>query len=154
VKIHYSIEDSDIERKFVRSAKTGFRRGAGVFLQLSGIMIPVYVLVAGLKQTALFDYLGGLFQPLMRYFGLPGEAALAIVTGTVVNLYAAAAVAVDLHMSVRQVTVMALILGISHSQVMETAIVGKMHGRPIIVTTLRIVFSLIGGLILNLAWPS
>jgi len=117
-------------------------------------MIPVYILVAILKQTILFSYLDGLFQPLMRYFGLPGEAALAIVTGTMVNLYAAAAVAADLHMSVRQVTVMAMILGISHSQVMETAIVGKMRGRPFVVTTMRIGFSIFAGLILNLAWPT
>lgn len=116
-------------------------------------MIPVYILVAALKQTAIFDYLGKLFYPLMRYFGLPGEAALAIVTGTIVNLYAAAAVTVDLHLSARQLTIMALILGISHSQVMETAIVGRMGGRPLLVTPLRIIFSLFAGLTLNLVWP-
>lgn len=131
----------------------GFRRGINVFAQLCGIMIPVYILVAVLKTTPLFGYLGGIFHPLMRYFGLPGEAALALVTGMAVNLYAAAAVITDLHMTGRQLTIAALILGISHSQVMETAIVGKMGGRPIIVTSLRIVFSLTAGLLLNMVWP-
>jgi len=116
-------------------------------------MIPVYILVAVLKQTNVFDHLAGVFQPYMGYFGLPGEAALAIVTGTVVNLYAAAAVIADLEMTNRQITIMALILGISHSQVMETAIVAKMRARPIYVTAMRISFSLLAGLILSVVWP-
>ena len=116
-------------------------------------MIPVYILVAILKQTRIFDYLAGIFQPYMKFFGLPGEAALAIVTGTVVNLYAAAAVIADLDMTGRQVTIIALILGISHSQVMETAIVSRMKAKPIYVTSMRIAFSLCAGLILNLVWP-
>lgn len=141
------------ESRFAASAYTGFRRGIGVFAQLSGIMIPVYILVAVLKLTPVFGYLGDLFHPLMIYLGLPGEAALAIVTGNIVNLYAAAAVAADLHMTVRQMTVMALILGISHSQVMETAIVGKMRARPVIVSCLRIGFSVLAGWTLNFLWP-
>ena len=116
-------------------------------------MIPVYILVAILKQTLIFDYLAGVFQPYMKFFGLPGEAALAIVTGTVVNLYAAAAVIADLHMTTRQVTIIALILGISHSQIMETAIVARMRAKPIYVTGMRIAFSLFAGFILNVLWP-
>jgi len=115
-------------------------------------MIPVYIFVAILKQTPLFNYLSGLFQPLMTYFGLPGKAALAIITGTFVNLYAAAAVTVDLHLTTREVTIMALILGISHSQVMETAIVAKMKGRPVLVTSLRVIFAFTAGFLLNWIW--
>lgn len=116
-------------------------------------MIPIYILVAFLRQTSLFAYLAGVFEPLMKYFGLPGEAALAIVTGMLVNLYAAAAVVVDLNMDVRQVTILALILGISHSQIMETAIVRKMRARPAVVASIRLVFSLAAGLMLNLVIP-
>jgi len=115
-------------------------------------MIPVYVAVALLRQTPLFGYLGDLFNPVMGHLGLPGEAALAWVTGTFVNLYAAAAVVVDLHMTTREITILALMLGISHSQVMETAIVGKMKGRPIIVTSARLLFSLFAGFLLNIIW--
>lgn len=124
-----------------------------VFVQLSAIMIPVYIVVAILKQTSVFDLLAGFFKPYMGVFGLPGEAALAIVTGTIVNLYAAAAVVADLGMTTRQVTIIALILGISHSQIMETAIVARMRARPVYVTGLRIAFSLLAGFILNAVWP-
>jgi hypothetical protein len=93
---------------------------------------------------------GGLFEPFMEFFGLPGESAVAIVTGTFVNLYAAAAVVADLEMTGRQLTILALILGVSHSQIMETAIVGKMKARPYLVTPLRVIFSLCAGFALNI----
>ncbi len=86
----------------------------------------------------------------MKFFGLPGESAVAIVTGTFVNLYAAAAVVADLDMTTKQLTILALILGVSHSQIMETAIIGKMRARPYLVTPLRVIFSLCAGFILNL----
>ncbi len=97
--------------------------------------------------------MSALFQPFMKYLGLPGESAIAIVTGTFVNLYAAAAVVADLEMTTRQLTILALILGVSHSQIMETAIVGKMKARPYFVTPIRVVFSLGSGLLLNLILP-
>lgn len=117
-------------------------------------MIPVYIFVAILKQTPVFDYLGAVFQPYMKYLGLPGEAALAIVTGTVVNLYASAAVLADLNLTAREITIVALILGISHSQIMETAIVSRMRAKPLYVTAMRVVFSLFAGFVLNLVWPA
>lgn len=149
-----SRRNHEIKNRLINAARTGFRRGIGVFAQLCGIMIPVYIVVAVLKQTPLFGFLSELFSPLMRHLGLPGESALAIVTGNIVNLYAAAAVAVDLNLTVRQMTIMALMLGISHSQIMETAIVRKMRGRPVIVTSLRLIFSVIAGFALNQVWPS
>lgn len=119
-------------------------------MQLCTIIIPVYVVTALLKLTPFFEYVGGVFEPFMKFIGLPGESAVAIVTGTFVNLYAAAAVVADLEMDARQLTILALILGISHSQIMETAIIGKMRARPYLVTPLRVIFSLCAGFVLNL----
>jgi hypothetical protein len=119
-------------------------------VQLCTIIIPVYIVTALLKLTPFFEYVGGIFEPFMKFIGLPGESAVAIVTGTFVNLYAAAAVVADLEMDARQLTILALILGISHSQIMETAIVGKMRARPYLVTPLRVIFSLCAGFVLNL----
>lgn len=122
----------------------------GVFGQLCTIIIPVYILTALLKLTPFFEYVGELFEPFMKFLGLPGESAVAIVTGTFVNLYAAAAVVADLEMTGRQLTILALVLGVSHSQIMETAIVGKMKARPYLVTPLRVIVSLCAGFVLNI----
>ena len=116
-------------------------------------MIPVYLAVALLKLTPALDFISKLFEPLMKYFGLPGSIALAVVTGTFVNLYAALAVIAGFHLTARQITILAIMLGISHSQIMETAIVVKMKSRPLAVALSRVVFSLIIGFSLNLILP-
>jgi len=140
-------------KRLIDSSSLGFRSGVDVFLQLSYIMIPVYIVTAILKLTPALDYVSGLFQPLMRYIGLPGSSAIALVTGTFVNLYAAAAVVAGLDMTSRQLTILALILGFSHSQIMETAIIGKMKARPYYVTPLRVIFGLFAGFLLNQIMP-
>jgi len=117
-------------------------------------MIPVYVIVYFLKFTPVMDYLSSLFEPFMVYFGLPGQSALSYITGTFVNLYAALAIIAGLDLNGRQVTILAVMLGISHSQIMETAILAQMRARPIIVSTARVIFSLIVGFLLNLAMPA
>jgi len=116
-------------------------------------MIPVYIVIALLKLTPVLDFISGIFQPLMKYVGLPGSSAIALVTGTFVNLYAAAAIVAGLDMTSRQLTILALILGFSHSQIMETAIIGKMKAKAYLVTPARILFGLLAGFILHLILP-
>lgn len=116
-------------------------------------MVPIYVITAILKLTPALDFISGLFEPLMQYIGLPGSSAIALVTGTFINLYAAAAIVAGLDMTTRQLTILALILGFSHSQIMETAIVGKMKAKPLYVTLLRVLFGIFAGFILHLILP-
>lgn len=142
-----------LPRRFINSSGLGFRRGVDVFLQLSAIMIPVYIVIALLKLTPALDFISGIFQPLMKYVGLPGSSAIALVTGTFVNLYAAAAIVAGLDMTSRQLTILALILGFSHSQIMETAIIGKMKARAYLVTPARVLFGLLAGFALHLILP-
>jgi hypothetical protein len=147
------LSEATLKARITASSALGVKRGISAFLQLSAIMVPVYVAVALLKLTPAIDYISGLFEPLMVYFGLPGESALAFVTGTFVNLYAALAVIAGLDLTARQITILAIMLGISHSQIMESAILIKMKARPFWVTSARVVFSFVCGLILNLIIP-
>lgn len=142
-----------LPKRLISSSGLGFRRGVDVFLQLSAIMIPVYIVITLLKLTPVLDFISGIFQPLMKYVGLPGSSAIALVTGTFVNLYAAAAIVAGLDMTSRQLTILALILGFSHSQIMETAIIGKMKARAYLVTPARVLFGLLAGFILHLILP-
>ena len=139
--------------RLLESSSLGFKQGVKAFLQLSSIMAPVYIVTAILKLTPALDYISAFFEPLMKYLGLPGSSAIALVTGTFVNLYAAAAIVAGLDMSARQLTILALVLGFSHSQIMETAIIGKMKARPYLVTPLRVFFGLLAGLLLHLVMP-
>jgi len=116
-------------------------------------MIPVYIFIMILKEAGVVNKLAGLFTPFMKYFGLPGEASLVILTGWTVNLYGAVAVLAGLDFTVRQITIWATMLGFAHSLFMETAIVNQMKGRPWLLLALRILVSLVSGLVLNLVLP-
>ena len=116
-------------------------------------MVPVFLAVALLNLTPAMDYISGIFEPLMVHFGLPGKSALAYVTGSIVNIYAALAITAGLELTSRQITILAIMLGISHSQIMESAIVTRMRARPVVVTITRVIFSLVSGLCLNMMMP-
>jgi len=148
------LNEAAFRTRLYTSVALGFRRGIGAFFQLSIVMAPIYVAVALLKLTPAMDYVSGLFEPIMVYFGLPGESALAYVTGSFVNIYAALAITAGLGLTVRQITILAIMLGISHSQIMESAILIKMKARPLAVSLARIIFSFICGWILNLILPA
>ena len=89
------------------------------------VIVPFDLLVELFRYLGFVQLIGKFFRPFMGLFGLPGEAALALIAGYSANLYAAIAVLKPLHLSARDVTIIALMLGISHSLPLETPITKK-----------------------------
>ncbi len=129
--------------------RDGLKRGLATFWFLCKIMVPVYAVVTFLKYTPVLNAIAAFCAPAMRYFALPGDAALALVMGNAVNLYAAIAVMITIHLEPAQITLLAVMLGISHSQVMETTIMNKMKINGWVVMGLRLAVSLLLGFILG-----
>ncbi len=117
----------------------GFRKGVSTFWTLMKIMVPVYVVVSVLGHTPVLPAVSRFFEPFMGIWHLPGEAALALLLGHVVGLYAALAVIAVGGWDPVSVTVAGVILGISHSLVMEGAIFRKMRAPAMLVVSLRII---------------
>jgi hypothetical protein len=88
----------------------------------------------------------------MSIFGLPGEAALSLVAGYLINLYAAIAVLTPLGLPAKDMTVVALMLGICHSVTVETPITKKTGVNAMLLLLVRISLSLFSGVVLNLLW--
>jgi hypothetical protein len=133
--------------------KDGTRQGLFAFYSLLKVMAPVYILVSILRYFHLLDYLAGYFAPFMKYVGLPGTAAPAVVLGWGINIYAAIAAFASLGLTARQVTILGVMLGTSHTLFMETAVVGKMKARPMIILALRLIVGIALGVILNILLP-
>jgi hypothetical protein len=133
--------------------KDGTRQGLFAFYSLFKVMAPVYILVSILKQLHVLDYLAGYFAPFMKYVGLPGEAAPAMVLGWGINIYAAIAAFAGLGLTARQVTILGVMLGTSHTLFMETAVVSRMKARPVTILVLRLSVGIILGVILNILLP-
>jgi len=127
----------------------GFKSGLGVTWQLAKIVVPIYFLITFLKHTPVLDIISSLFSPFMGVFGLPGEAAIVLVLGNMVNLYAAIGAMVSLPLTVREITILAIMLSFCHSILVETALVKKIGLSAIKVIAVRVGLAILSGLAFN-----
>ncbi|MCT4631234.1 MAG: nucleoside recognition protein [Firmicutes bacterium] len=132
---------------FIASLKEGTFKGIKTTLMLAKIIIPIHIVVSILKSTPLLDKLSLYFEPFMGLFNLPGEAALALVLGNFVNLYAAIGIITGLHLSAFEITTLGLMLSISHSLIVETAIIKSVGAKALSVLFIRISLSIALGLL-------
>ncbi len=114
------------------------------------VIIPVFALVKVLEHTPVIGWISQFCDPLMRFVGLPGEAALAVVTGMFLNFYAAIGIVIALDLTAWQITIIAVILSCCHELVIETAIIKKTGIRAWPILGIRLATALVAGVILNL----
>lgn len=134
------------------SIKKGFKDGLHTVWELSKIMAPVYVAVTIFSKTPLMTLLDKLARPVMGLVGLPGEAATALVIGNVLNIYGAIGAIGALQLSTKQVTVLALMILISHNLFVETAVSKKTGINVTSLVIVRIFGGFLAGMLLNWGW--
>ncbi|HHT51522.1 MAG TPA: nucleoside recognition protein [Eubacteriaceae bacterium] len=132
--------------------QTGLKKGLNITWQLSKILIPTYIIVTFLQYTPFIEALARYFEPILYYLGLPGKAALVLVLGNLINLYAAIGVIPALDFSFKEITILSLMLSFSHSLIVESAIAKKMGGSIIKLNFLRVGIAIISAFILNILW--
>ncbi len=136
---------------WVEALMTGLKSGLMTTFKLLRVIIPFYFLIEWLKLTPALGWLGHILAPVMKIWGLPGEAGFVLVTGNLVNLYAAIAVMIPLHMTIPQITLIGLMLGISHNLIVETAVLKEAKAPALRLALLRLVSSgLVGWLVSQL----
>jgi hypothetical protein len=133
------------EMSFGRTTAVGAWHGVRAFLKLMLIVAPVYTLVTILKYTPVIRVFAEFMAPLMKHFGLPGEAALAVILGNVVNLYAGLGAVSALKITTDQLTVLSLMLLLSHSQILETAVFFQIRAKWWLLWFIRLVLSFAAG---------
>jgi len=116
------------------------------------VIVPCYIAIEIIKHSGLIDTISGGCKPFMSVFGLPGEAALSLVAGYIINIYAAIAVLTPLGLPTRDVTIIALMLGICHSLTIETPITKKTGANASLLLLVRVALSLFSGVTLHLLW--
>jgi hypothetical protein len=67
---------------------TGLKAGLRSFVWMCRIVVPVSLVVAVLDWSGWLERIDPLLNPLMAVLDLPPEAALPIVSGMLVNIYA------------------------------------------------------------------
>ena len=119
-------------------------------MTLLKVALPIFAVIKVLEHTPVIGWISQAFDPLMRFVGLPGEAALAVVTGMLFNFYAALGIILALGLSAWQITIMAVILSCCHELVLETAIIKKTGISAWPILAIRLVTAFGAGAVLNL----
>jgi len=90
------------------------------------LVIPIYILADLLLYYGLLSKISFIFEPITKLLHLPPDAALSIVSGMFLNLYAAISFAAPLGLSPSEWTILAIFLGVCHSLLVENAVMKKL----------------------------
>lgn len=120
---------------------------------LTKIMVLLSFAIMLLQYFGVIEWVSYWLTPLFSHFGLPGEAALAYVSGYFVNCYSAIAVMTTLDLSARAATILSVMVLCSHNMILETTVQHK-TGSPVIkIVIIRTLSAFILGWVLNKIMP-
>lgn len=128
----------------------GGRSGVETIWTMSKVILPVFVVVRILEKIGVVAYLAVLFEPLTRLFGLPGEAAVPLVLGNTLNIYAALAAIEPLNLTPKHITILAVMISFSHTLPVETAVSRRVGVSAMMIMGIRIGIAAFAGIVLNL----
>lgn len=103
--------------------RDGLHKGISSLLRLAKFVLPTVFLLSLLQHSPLFPLLANWLSLLTAPLGLPGNAALVLLTGLVVNKFAAIAGLLLLPLSAAQCFTAAVFLALAHNLIMELLIV-------------------------------
>jgi spore maturation protein SpmB len=130
--------------------KRGLADGLKTTLSLLKIVLPVFAVIKVLEHTPAIVWISKIFDPWMRFVGLPGEAALAVVTGMLANFYASLGIILALGLSAWQITIVAVMLSCCHELVLESAIIKKAGISAWPILGIRLFTAFAAGAVMNL----
>lgn len=130
----------------------GLQQGLSVTWMLSKIMFPVTIIVTILQYTPILPWFIKLIAPVMKLIGLPGEAAMPLVLGNFLNLYAAIGAIVSFDFTVKEVFIMAIMLSFSHNLIVESAVATRVGVSWWIIITVRVGLALVSAFLINIFW--
>lgn len=132
--------------------KNGLMAGLRTTWALGKIIFPITLLVTMLQFTPVLPFIIDLVAPVMGIFGLSGDAAIPLVLGNALNLYAGIGGILSLELTVKEVFILAVMLSFSHNIFIETGVALKVGVKLWVVLVVRFGLAALSGIIINLVW--
>jgi hypothetical protein len=132
--------------------KNGLLAGLRTTWTLGKIIFPITLLVTMLQFTPVLPFIIDFIAPVMGIFGLSGDAAIPLVLGNALNLYAGIGGILSLELTVKEVFILAVMLSFSHNIFIETGVALKVGVKLWIVLVVRFGLAAFSGIIINLLW--
>ena len=117
--------DPSFRTRLKSGLRAGNKKGWASFAWICKILIPTSFLVTLLQWSGLLDQAAPYLNPLMGAINLPGEAALPIISGMLINLYATIAIITVIPFTMGQKTLIAIFNMICHNLIIEGIIQHK-----------------------------
>ena len=130
----------------------GLRVGLQTSWRLGKIIFPISLVLTLLKDTVAMQWIVNLFEPLMKGIGLQGDAALPLVLGNVLNLYAALGAMLPMDLTTKEALILAVMLSFSHNLFIETSVATAVGVRASFVLFVRIGFAILSALFISHFW--
>lgn len=130
----------------------GLRAGLHTTWELGKIIFPITLLITILRYTPVLEWVINLIEPAMKWIGLSGEAAIPLVIGNFLNLYAGIGAILTLDLSVKEVFILAVMLSFSHNLLIESGVAAKVGVKLWVILCVRIGLALLSAFIINLVW--
>lgn len=129
----------------------GWQTGLRTTWILGKVIVPITLIVSLLKHTPVIEWIVHLFAPLMGLVGLPGEAAIVLALGFILNLYAAIGAMFSLALTSPEILILCVMLSFCHNLFVETAVAKRLGLNALIVVGVRMGMAFLGGAALHAA---
>ncbi|SFA88825.1 Nucleoside recognition [Lentibacillus halodurans] len=130
----------------------GLQQGLQVTWTLGKVIFPITLIVTILQYTPVLPWVIDQISPLMRLLGLSGEAAVPLVLGNALNLYAGIAAIVSFEFTVKEVFILAVMMSFSHNLFIESTVASKVGVSWWLISGIRISLALAAATVINLLW--
>ncbi|MFC1948558.1 nucleoside recognition domain-containing protein [Chloroflexota bacterium] len=110
---------TDFRTKLKNGLSEGVKRGWSSFLWMAKIVLPMSLLITLLQWSGWMNSLDVVMRPLTSLINLPPEAALPLISGMLLNLYAVIAAITVIPFTIEQMTLIAVFTLIAHNLIME-----------------------------------
>ncbi|WP_054951707.1 nucleoside recognition domain-containing protein [Numidum massiliense] len=134
------------------SWRDGVRSGLRTAWSLGKVLFPVTFAVALLQHTKVIEWVVAAFTPFMQWIGLPGEAAIPLALGNLLNLYAAIGAALTMDFTVKEVFILAVMLSFSHNLLVEGVVCRKVGISLFAITAARLTMAFSTAALINVVW--
>lgn len=117
------------------------------------IMLPVSLAVTIAQHYGVIDWLAGYLNPLMELVGLPGRAAVGFLSGAFVMTYAGIAAMLQLSLTMREATIVGIMICLCHALFLECAVNKKVGSSFWRMFVIRLCMAFLAGYLLNAVLP-
>ncbi|MFC1920633.1 iron transporter [Chloroflexota bacterium] len=140
---------SDVRAQLRGGFIEGVKKGWSGFVWMCKIVIPLSFIISIFQWTGWLSHLDFLLTPLTNLINLPPEAALPIIAGMVLNLYACIAIVTVVPFTIGQMTLIAVFTLIAHNLITEGIIQHRSGINAVKISIIRIVAAVVAVLIVS-----